>query len=121
MRYCIRSAALRFVSYEKMEVEAYGCLLYLSEKCFQGHTHQAKKQEGCSLKEQPSFSGEIANVARGYGHAPVCILHTLQETPPCPTYMDLIEPRTGPGRNGDDASAVNHTSTAVGICEEVCQ
>ena len=28
------------------------------------HTHQAEKQEGCSSKEQPSFSGKIANGAR---------------------------------------------------------
>ena len=32
VRYCINSAALRFVPYEKMEAEGYGCLLYLLEK-----------------------------------------------------------------------------------------
>lgn len=36
-------------------------------------------------------------------------------------YIDLIEPRTGSGRDGDDTSTVNHTGTAVGIREEVCQ
>ena len=48
-------------------------------------------------------------------------LHTLPENSPCPTYIDLIEPRTGPGGDGDDTSAVNYTGTAVGIREEVCQ
>ena len=28
------------------------------------HTHQAKKQDGCSSKEQPFFSGKTANGAR---------------------------------------------------------
>ena len=32
VRYCINSAALRFVPYEKMEAEGYGYLLYLFEK-----------------------------------------------------------------------------------------
>ena len=32
VRYCINSAALRFVPYEKMETEGYGYLLYLFEK-----------------------------------------------------------------------------------------
>ena len=32
VRYCINSAALRFVPYEKMETEGYGYLLYLIEK-----------------------------------------------------------------------------------------
>ena len=36
-------------------------------------------------------------------------------------YIDLIEPRTGSGCDGDDTSAVNYTVTAVGIREEVCQ
>ena len=48
-------------------------------------------------------------------------LHTLPENPPCPTYIDLIELRTGSGRNGDDTGAVNHTGTAAGIRKEVCQ
>ena len=49
------------------------------------------------------------------------MLHTLPENSPCPPYIDLIEPRTGSGGDGDDTSAVNHTGTAVGIREEVCQ
>ena len=49
------------------------------------------------------------------------MLHALPENPPCPAYVDLIEPRTGPGRDGDDTGTVNHTGTAVGIREEVCQ
>ena len=32
VRYCINSAALRFVPYENMEAEGYGYLLYLFEK-----------------------------------------------------------------------------------------
>ena len=32
VRYCINSAALRFVPYEKMEAEGYGYLLHLFEK-----------------------------------------------------------------------------------------
>lgn len=32
VRYCINSAVLRFVPYEKMETEGYGYLLYLFEK-----------------------------------------------------------------------------------------
>lgn len=32
VHYCINSAALRFVPYEKMETEGYGYLLYLFEK-----------------------------------------------------------------------------------------
>ena len=32
VRYCINSAALRFVPYEKMETEGYGYLLYLFDK-----------------------------------------------------------------------------------------
>ena len=32
VRYCINSAALRFVPYEKMKAEGYGYLLYLFEK-----------------------------------------------------------------------------------------
>ncbi len=32
VRYCINSAALRFVPYERMEAEGYGYLLYLFEK-----------------------------------------------------------------------------------------
>ena len=49
------------------------------------------------------------------------MLPTLPENSPCPTHIDLIEPRTGSGGDGDDTSAVNHTGTAVGIREEVCQ
>ena len=48
-------------------------------------------------------------------------LHTLPENPPCSTYIDLIELRTGSGRDGDDTGAVNHTGTAAGIRKEVCQ
>ena len=48
-------------------------------------------------------------------------LHTLPENSPCPTYIDLIELRTGSGRDRDDTGAVNHTGTTVGIREEVCQ
>ena len=29
------------------------------------HTHQTKKQDGCSSKEQPFFSGKTAKGARG--------------------------------------------------------
>ena len=49
------------------------------------------------------------------------MLHTLPENPPCPAYIDLIELRTGSGRDRDDTGAVNHTGTAVGIRKEVCQ
>jgi len=48
-------------------------------------------------------------------------LHTLPENLPCPTYIDLIELRTGSGRDGDDTGAVNHTGMAAGIRKEVCQ
>ena len=37
------------------------------------------------------------------------------------THIDLIELRTGSGRDRDDTGAVNHTGTAVGIRKEVCQ
>ena len=47
--------------------------------------------------------------------------HALLQELPCPTYIDLIEPRTGSGCDGDDTGAVNHTGTAVGIRKEVCQ
>ena len=47
------------------------------------------------------------------------MLHTLPENLPCPAYIDLIEPRTGSGCDGDNTSTVNHTGTAVGIREEV--
>ena len=41
VRYCINSAALRFVPYEKMEAEGYGYLLYLFENRMQavGNPH----------------------------------------------------------------------------------
>ena len=41
VRYCINSAALRFVPYEKMEAEGYGYLLYLFENRMQavGNSH----------------------------------------------------------------------------------
>ncbi len=47
--------------------------------------------------------------------------HALLQELPCPTYIDLIEPRTGSGRDGDDTGAVNHTGMTVGIRKEVCQ
>lgn len=46
VRYCINSAALRFVPYEKMEAEGYGYLLYLFENRTQaaGSSHPRNYQ-----------------------------------------------------------------------------
>ena len=47
------------------------------------------------------------------------VLHALPEDPPCAAHIDLIELRAGSGRDGDNACAVDHTGTAVGVRKEV--
>ena len=57
VRYCIRSAALRFVSYEKMEAEAYGCSCPCLRSVFKGIHIKRKSKKAVLLKNSLLFLG----------------------------------------------------------------